>query len=264
MQNPVEKIKSLQEKALLKSASKEVKLPYWPDNKRGTPNSFLCSALFSATQSKDREFLKGVVLASQGDITIKFTGESLNQQDLTLWETLVHLSREHPLENRCEFTAYEILKKMGIEDGGDERDRLHKDIIRLTGAVVEIIINNSKAYFGSLIFEGAKDENTGHYAIRLNKQLIKLYQQNTWVDWEQRVKLRRKPLAQALHGYYSSHKTPYPVKIETLHKLTGSKNKRMSDFKQKTIAALEELIKVGFLKSYSIDDDKVTIKKCRG
>ena len=251
----------LQKKVDERSLSKELKLPDWPESKRGTPNSFLRSALFSAIQSKDRIFLKGVVLASQEGITVRFTGEQLNQEDLTLWEALVHLAKNEPLGNICNFTAYNILKSMGLDDGGIDRERLHKGIIRLNACSVEILINGSRVYFSSLVDSGIKDELTSHYTIQLNRQLIKLYNQNTWIDWEQRAKLRRKPLAQALHGYFSSHKSPYPVKIETLHQLSGSKNKRVSDFKQKVSAALDELVKVEFLKRYSINGDMVFVKR---
>ena len=130
---------------------------------------------------------------------------------------------------------------MGSGDSGVERKILHKGIIRLTGGVVEISMNGCRTYFGTLIYDGSKDDSTGHYTIQLNRQLIKLYNQNTWIDWEQRAKLRRKPLAQVLHGYYSSHKKPHPVKIETLHKLSGSKNKQIADFKRRVITALNEL-----------------------
>ena len=241
--------------------SEEVKLPNWPEEKRGTPNSFLRSALFSAIQSKDRVFLDGVILASQQGITVRFTGKQLNQEDLTLWETLVHLAKDEPLGNVCEFTAYDILKTMGAGDSGKERDLLHKGIIRLTGGVVEISINGSRVYFSSLIDSGVKDEATGHYIIQLSRSLIKLYKQNTWLDFEQRVSLRRKPLAQFLHGYYSSHKVPYPVKIETLHKLSGSRNKQMANFKTKIASALDELVKIEFLKSHVIEGDAVKVER---
>ena len=255
------KLSNLQQKTEERNISKELKLPDCPDTKRGTPNSFLRSALFSAIQSKDRVFLKGAILASQEGITVKFTGEQLNQEDLTLWETLVHLAKDQPLGNVCEFTAYDILKTMGLGDGGIERERLHKGIIRLTACAVEISINGSRVYFSSLIDSGVKDELTSHYTIQLNRQLIKLYRQNTWLDWEQRAKLRRKPLAQSLHGYYSSHKVPYPIKVETLHEFSGSKNKKIFAFKQKLSIALDELIKIEFLESYTINGNIVTVKK---
>jgi hypothetical protein len=259
--DPGQKLLELSRRAMAKSALIPVSLPVWPETKRATPNAFLRSALFSAIQSKDRKFLDRAVLGGQEGITVRFTGKQLNQEDLTLWETLVHLAKVQPLGNICEFTAYDILKTLGFGDSGKEREILHEGIIRLGACMVEILIDNKNTYFSSLIDHGAKNEETGYYRIQLSKSLIKLYAQNTWIDFEQRAKLQRKPLAQYLHGYYSSHKVPFSIKIETLHKFSGSRNKRLSDFKQKTIIALNELVKIGFLESYSIDDDKVVVKK---
>jgi hypothetical protein len=90
-----------------RDAAKVVQLPLWAEQKRGTPNSFLRSALFSAIQSKDRVYLEGATLpTSQQGITVKFTGRQLNQEDLTLWEILVHLARQHPLGYQCSFSAH--------------------------------------------------------------------------------------------------------------------------------------------------------------
>lgn len=83
-----------------------IQLPLWPEPKGGAPNSFIRSALFAAIQSKDRQYIKDTVLASQDGITVKFTGEQLNQTDLDVWETIVHMAREQPLGTFCSFTAY--------------------------------------------------------------------------------------------------------------------------------------------------------------
>ena len=131
-QNLQDKLDRIQKKVEERSLSKEVKLPNWPEAKRGTPNSFLRSALFSATQGKDdkdRPYLYGEIVASQEDIAIKFTGKQLNQDDLTLWEALVHLAKNEPLGNIRKFTAYSILQSMSLGAGGDERERLHKGSI---------------------------------------------------------------------------------------------------------------------------------------
>ena len=83
-----------------------------------------------------------------------------------------------------------------------------------------------KTYFGSLVESGAKEELTSHYLVRLNRDIIRLYGESQWtaIDWQQRLKLRRKPLAQALHAYFSSHRNPFPVKLAFLQKITGSRN----------------------------------------
>ncbi len=258
----LETINRMQELARQRELTEIIQLPLWPESKRGTPNSLIRSALFSAIQSKDRQYLKEATLYSQQGITVKFTGEQLNQEDLSLWETLVHLAKEHPLGNVCNFTAHGILKSLGLSTGGDQHKILHSGIIRLTACAVEII-HDGKKYFGSLVESGATDELSSHYTISLNRQLIRLYSETTWtaIDWDQRTQIRRKPLAQALHAYYSSHRTPYPVKIAFLQRLSGSRNLQAASFKRQCRAALDELMKIGFLESYSIEGDTVTVKR---
>jgi hypothetical protein len=239
-----------------------IQLPLWPEPKRGTPNSFLRSALFSAIQSKDRQYLEEVTLASQGDVTVKFTGRQLNQEDLTVWETLVHLARQHPLGNTCEFTAHGLLKALGLPTGGAHHRTLHSAIIRLTACAVQVT-HGGKTYFGSLIESGAKDELTHHYVVKLNRDIIRLYGASQWtaIDWQQRQKLRRKPLAQALHAYFSTHRNPYPVTLGFLQKITSCKNAQAASFKRQCRTALNELVRIGFLQNYSMDGDRVTVKR---
>jgi hypothetical protein len=257
-----EKLETLKKTVSNIQSTRITKLPFWSDLKRGTPNSFIRSALFSAIQSKDRTFIKGETIFSQQGIDVKFTGEQLNQEDLTLWETLVHISKEQPLGDTIEFTAYRILKALNLNTGGDEHRRLQDGITRLNACSLKIT-NEGRTYFGALIKSGIKDELTGHYTIELNRELIRLYGDTQWtaIDWQQRLDLRRKPLAQALHTYYSSHKTPYPVKLETLQHLTGSKNIQQSSFKRQLRAALDALIKIGFLQNYSIVNDIVSVQR---
>lgn len=230
--------------------------------KRGTPNSFIRSALFAAIQSKDRVFMKDSTLFSQQGITVKFTGEQLNQEDMTVWLTLVHFARVHPLGNECGFTAYVILKNMGLDDGGDQRKVLYNSIVRLNACSVQIS-KNRKIFGASLIESFLVDEESGSYSIRLNKELINLFGENDWtaIDWEQRKQLRRKPLASKLHEYYSSHQNPLPVTFEFLFNITGSRNVQLASFKRQVKTALDVLVKINFLASYSIERDKVTVTR---
>jgi hypothetical protein len=237
-----------------------IQLPLWAEQKRGTPNSFLRSSLFAAVQGKDRRFLKEEVLASQNGITVKFTGEQLNQSDLDVWETLVHLARQHPLGHVCGFTAHGLLKALGLHTGNTDHKWLHSVIIRLTACAVEIT-HEGKTYFGSLIESGAKDQLTRHYNIKLNRDLIRLYGGTQWtaIDWKQRQQLRRQPLAQALHAFYSTHAKPYPIKLATLQEVTGSRNPQPASFKRQMRQALTSLVSLGFLADFYIDIDLVTV-----
>jgi TrfA protein len=239
-----------------------IQLPLWAEQKRGTPNSFLRSSLFAAVQGKDRRFMKEEVLASQNGITVKFTGEQLNQSDLDVWETLVHLARQHPLGHVCSFTAHGLLKALGLHTGNKDHKWLHSVIIRLTACAVEIT-HGGKTYFGSLVESGAKDQLTRHYNIKLNRDLIRLYGGTQWtaIDWKQRQQLRRQPLAQALHAFFSTHAKPFPIKLTTLKEVTGSRNPQLASFKRQMRLALKELVELGFLHSFDFEGDLVSVER---
>jgi hypothetical protein len=82
LQAVLDRVRAHEEK---RESAEILQLPLWAEQKRGTPNSFLRSSLFAAVQGKDRRFMKEEVLASQNGITVKFTGEQLNQSDLDVW-----------------------------------------------------------------------------------------------------------------------------------------------------------------------------------
>lgn len=255
-------IERMKESARQREASQIIQLPLWPEPKRGTPNSFIRSALFAAIQSKDRVFLKESTVASQKGIVVKFTGEQLNQEDLSVWETLAHLARQHPLGHQCDFTAHSLLKSLGMHTGLSQHKQLHSTIVRLTACAVEIT-HEGKTYFGPLVKSGLKDELTSHYRIELNRELIRLFGDNQWtaLDWQQRQQLRGKHLAQALHAFYSSHRQPFPIKLDTLRGYVGSRNFQKAGFKVKLRAALTELVSIGFLKAYDIQGDMVCVDR---
>ena len=257
-----DKLARMKEVSRQRETAQVIQLPLWPEPKRGTPNSFIRSALFAAIQSKDRVFLKEATLASQKGITVKFTGEQLNQEDLSVWETFAHLARQHPLGHLSEFTAHGLLKSLGMHTGLSQHKQLHSTIIRLTACAVEIT-HEGKTYFGPLVKSGLKDELTSHYRIELNRELIRLFGENQWtaLDWQQRQGLRGKHLAQALHAFYSSHQQPFPIKLDTLRSYVGSKNFQKAGFKVKLRAALDELVKIGFLSDYAIDGDIVSVDR---
>lgn len=268
-QHASKRVQDIQERCLelaeitqQRESTQVIQLPLWHEGRRGTPNSFLRSALFAAIQGKDRVYLESAILFSQKGITVKFTGKQLNQEDMTVWLALVDLGRQHSLGDECSFTAYGILKHLGLKDGGEQRKVLHNSILRLTACVVEISYNKN-LYGGSLVYEFRVDENTKHYKIALNRNLINLFGESDWtaINWTQRKQLKAKPLASKLHEYYSSHEIPKPSTVEFLYNMTGSKNKDKYGFKAKLKTALDALVKIGFLGSYSIEGNLVTVKR---
>jgi hypothetical protein len=262
LQELEERKKNTLEIARQREETRVIQLPLWREDRRGSPNSFARSALFSAIQGKDRALVKDELIFSQQNFSVKYSGEQLNQEDMTVWLSLVDLARQHPLGTECSFTAYGILKHMGLSDGGDQRKRLFENMKRLAGGLVEIRLDRS-VYCGTLVDDFFVDEVSDHYKLTLNRKLINIFGEHDWtaLNWDQRKQLRRKPLAQKLHEYFSSHEFPKPVTIEFLHSMTGSNTKKIFKFKQSLKTALDELVKIAFLESYHIEGEKVTVKR---
>ena len=239
-----------------------VTLPVWSEQVRGTPNSFLRGALFAAIQGKERRYLKGEILASQPGITIRFTGMQLDQYDLDVWEQAMQLAAKHPLGNVCVFKIKAFLRALGRQDGKSERDGLMDSFRRLMLSGVEI--EQGPHTYGGSMLEFWHDKESDTYRIQQNPRIMALYHAGwTAIDWEQRRKLRRKPLALWLHGWLSSHVENYSTKVETIQQLSGSRNKQKSSFRRQLGLALADLQAENVITGWAIDPktNLVTIER---
>jgi hypothetical protein len=219
-----------------------VQLPAWPDAVRSVPNGMLRSSLFGMTQKGPRRYMEAEEIAAQDGVEIRYTGPRLDQGDLDVWENVLHIARTKDMGSQCRFTGYEMLKLLGMTDTGKNRETLYTRIQRLAANSVQIK-QGRYTYFGSLLSEGYKDDDTRQYVVVLNPKLCVLFEadQFTQFDWDVRHALAGQQLAQWLQGYYASHAKPFPVKIETLHELCGSETIEMRKYAQTLRKALDAL-----------------------
>lgn len=244
-----------------KKPAPQMSLDLWPDAVRGVPNAVLRGALFSI--SKRREFVKNELIASVEGHQIRFTGQRFNQTDLDTFEMLVHLARLQPLGNRVDFTAHSLLKTMGRGTGKSQHQQLHDEIIRLRSGNVEITWEAlDKVYGEGLVKKYYLDRTIGRYVVELSPEMLTLYETGySQVDWGQRQALTNN-LSKWLHGFYASHAKPYPYKVSTIKDLCGSTSKDLRDFRRMLKTALTDLVTVGMLVDWSINEkDLVTVQK---
>jgi len=243
-----------------------MRLPSWPEVVRAVPNVALRTALFGAIRKGARAYLERQEIFAQGGIEIVYTGARLDQGDLDVWETVLHLARTQPLGSECRVTAYQLLKMLRKTDTGINRSTLSKSLSRMKATGLDVSVGRY-SYEGSLIDEVHRDKETREYVIRLNPKLSVLFSEDqfTQIDWEVRRTLDGQPLAQWLHGFYASHAKPYPMKMCSLLKLSGSENTEPRSSRQKLRKALEALkaaSKVhGQLFDYDIKGDLVHVEK---
>jgi hypothetical protein len=237
--------------------------PNLPTSMRGTPNACLRSALFAGIQGNDRiAYKKRTLLASVDGIEVRFLGVQLNQSDLDVWMQILHLSRQQLPGYNVTFSAHAMLIALGKGTGKSQHEWLKESMARLGGAFVEMTFHGRDSFGEKGFLRYYRDECSQRYVIELTESMLRLFEDGyTHIEFEQRQKLRKQPLALWLHGFLSSHAAPYPLKVTTIHRLSGSGAQTLRDFKYRMRKALEALISIGAIESYVINEDSVKIKK---
>lgn len=235
----------------------------WSDAVLRIPNFALRSALFAAVGRGHRPHFERARINALGGNSIIYTGALLDQDDLEVWEALLHLTLIQGVE--CQISGYRLLKYLGKTDTGKNRAILDKQLSRMNATALQVRIGEH-SYEGSLIHEIYRDHETRNYIIRLNPNLRVLFFSDQFTDLDRAIRrnLRGKPLAQWLHGFYATHARPFDLKVETLHKLCGSRAICLSNFKKDLRRAFDSVEKarvaVGQPFSYSIADNLVRVK----
>lgn len=249
-----------------------VQLPLWSEAVRRLPNEFFRSALFTARNRKQRRVLYRehvevfVVGGSGGGGRITYKGEELRQDDEKVWLQLIHMARGQPLSQLVEFTPYSFCKAIRWPICNASYKRLRDCLDRMQAPVAVYSKRLKTGVSLSMIpyFEWL-DENQRtlkRYRVQVAPQLLELFGDGhyTQVEWSQRLDLPD-GIATWLHGYYASHREPYPVKLDTIKKGTGMSTDRPAKVRELIKMALAELVKVGFLQSWEIVGDLVHVKR---
>lgn len=231
------------------------------------PNVLLRGALFSAAGGK-RELLQRVRVASLSNIEITYTGARLGQGDLDIWHGLLCVSAS--ADGWREFSARSFLAAIGRASGKTDRDWLETGVARLSATTVEVRHlpeggGEGKVYGGSLIDEFVRVEGKdGWWRVRANPRLADLFAPNGWtlIDHKARAQLARRPLAQWLHAFYSTHATPIPYGAQKLMNLSGAGRGEVRRFRELLGPALCEVAAAtGWLCTFDRSSDVVTVSK---
>jgi hypothetical protein len=203
-------------------------------------------------------------------VTIHYTGWRLDQGDFDVLAQALHFLARNPdpKSRQClRIRAKPFLAAIGRQSGKSGREWLKQSLRRLVDSTLEITIDlqhgqqrGSFVYTGPLIDELCSSDEEQSSVISINPRLAGLFDVGwTRVQWQQRLQLRT-DLAKWLHGFYASHRSPFPVKVATLKHLCGSECTRLVDFRRGLRNAMNELIEVGAILGWSIDqEDKLTL-----
>lgn len=274
------KVQEMQAKAKIKKASEPVakieppqqlQLPFpWGEEVRGAPNILIRSALFAVVRPGQRRWFKHEQICSLDGYTIIYTGEQLDQGDLDIWQQAIHLCK-HDLGNDVLCSKKQLLRDLGRSDGKENKLWLMRGLDRLVAASAKLIDTT----VGTSEDPCTMNESMLGYAMKGDRLYLRvsakwaaffIRDSYTLIDWQRRLAIpTRSQLTKWLHDFYSSHADPFPMKVETLRDLCGSKTTDVNRFRANLREALAELSEdqIGLLSEWRIDarNDLVIVRK---
>lgn len=239
-------------------------LMIWPDGDRAVPNALARSSLFNVDRVRaggERAYLKQVTIASDDCVSVKYTGEQLRTDDEDVWLQLVHMSRDD-LAQELQFTCRSMLNAIGWSSNSTNRERLKRTIYRLLGAQL-IVEGPREGYASSLVHSfhwKDKSAELREWKVTLNRDLAKLFAMTyrTRIDWETRLSLS--PIGKRLHEYVLSHRVPWPISLEHLREMCGSRAE-LKEWRRLVQAAMDSLVQAGAISSFLIANGFMTWKR---
>ena len=207
------------------------------------------------------------MIAAQDGQSIKYAGTQLNQYDADVFFEVLHRSRRHPLGDEATFSGANFLNSIGRSRNNLNYDDPDNSLRRLKRGTVDVSwnINGHRYVFtGSLIDSYTRELDSKIYRISLSSQIKQPFAPASWsvIEWNKRMVLKGKPLAQWLHSYFTMPARPYPVSVVFLKDKTGSPTKLLKHFRVELRNALDTTQSIiGW--TFEIEDDPVTIARPR-
>lgn len=239
-------------------------LPRVPGDRRAMGNLVLRTPLFRPGRagSAGRVGYSLTVIYASGGIELLFTGTELRQDDLDVWLELLHDARDDLAALR-RFRVSGLLAALGRSRSAASRHALLASLARLAGASFAVkqnakVISLSVRLIKNFRFDGVL------CSVELDENAAQLFGEHEWssVQLPERRGLKS-TLAQWLHGFFSTHARPFPLRLAYIRQQSGSAIRSDKKFKQEVRAALEELKAVNFLDDFRIEGELVSILRTK-
>ncbi|CAJ7236065.1 TrfA family protein [Burkholderia pseudomallei] len=254
--------------------------PLTPDHPGTTvvvPHEFVRCGLFGVADPKTprKQEVNDVfkIYGTNGG-TISYHGPELRQDDRQVFFEALHLERSTP--GAAIATPHQFLVNLGWSRNTEARNKLRGCLERLQDAHVTVEVSRLGKLVIPQLLTAVEVLDGGSYRVKFNDDVRKLYDGNHYTqlkrEYEKKLE-RRSDLARWLMLFYSTHQTPNPIPLVVLRKLCNDRNDRPDNyaFKEKMVAALAQLARVGFLLEWGITKkvegrsgtEMVTVKRPR-
>ena len=237
-------------------------LPAWSKDYRAIPNALARSALFTVSRNGDRKLFRDEVIASTKDISLIYTGEELRQDDADVFLQVINIAKEQLIGEDIKFTAWSMILQLGWTKNAGSYARLKRSIGRMLDGTLSMVVSRpddtNVYYAGHLIssfvyLEKLTDVQLSQWSVSLQREMVDLFAPDTFslLHWPTRRTFS--PTTKWLHSYYSTHKRPFPVKLETLRRIMASETKNFRAYKLNIKESLKILVETKFFLTAHVD-----------
>lgn len=232
--------------------------------------------LFRPIANGRRKWISDDVLAEWGDMSISYSGITLDQADLdvllclgrelsaaTATGNVVNLTskdstgKENIEYKRIFLGRIGFLREMHKDTGKGDKIWLEQSLNRLAGNVT-YKKGNEKMLSGPIVGKHGYDETKDLMFVDINESFAKsfLIGGYTIIGWNKRLNLKR-PIYKWLQGYVCSHSSPHYQTADKLHSMI-SNSKNVAEWYRKSLKpALKKLEEEKILKNVKITGRKI-------
>lgn len=226
----------------------------WPDSMRALPNDYARSALFTVKNKRQpREALqKKEIYHINKDVRITYTGLELRADDDELvWQQVLEYAKRKPMGEPITFTFYELCQDLAWSYNGRYIEKAEECLTRLQATAMQFI-SDRVGHLESVSLIGRfrvidRGTRSSRCEVIIDKEMVLFFAGDHYTKfvWEKYRKLS--PIARRLFDYFSSHKEPFPMKLESFRLMCGSETAAPRKWKQQVTKACEELKESGLI-----------------
>ncbi len=232
------------------------------DNERFIPNDYARSSIFTARNKRTPRLnlVREQLFHLHEGVSILYTGIELRaEDDEIIWLQTLHYAKKYPLGEPFEFSIKDLVRDVGWARNGRYYEKARECISRLKAS--EVLVQNDRKYGKSgaisLIAQyttrNDHDGKATKYQVWINPNLILLFAGNDFTNHSWKTYRDLTPIARRLADYISSHKVPYPLKVEQFRQMCGSNELNLPNWRRNVKRACAEIQKKGIAKLVELD-----------
>jgi len=240
----------------------------WPDHMRVMPNDFCRSALFTTRNRKvPRDVCQNkTIYHISKDVLISYTGIELRAEDdeLVFVQTLEY-AKHLPLGSPIEFTFYQLCKDIGWSPSSVYYKKAKECLARLQATALQFTAQRTGRLESlSLIRRFGivdEDKRISRCQVEIDPEIAVLFAGHHYTKyvWEKYRKLP--PIARRMFDYFSTHREPHPMRLETFRLICGSDSAQPRKWKQQVNQACGELQNNSLVESAWVSNDLIYCKR---